>query len=376
MPGDTHATDGTGEMADASLHIGVDARELLGRPTGVGRFLKSVLHAWPEGADRFTMYVPSYVPESVRALGPRFSWVELPAARAGTWWEQWHLPRQLRRDRPDVLFAPGYTAPLHSPCPTVLAIHDVSFFAHPEWFGWREGMRRRWITRRAAERAAAVLTVSEFSGHEINRWLEIPTDRIYVAPHGAPAVDAAAEADRTRPIVLFVGSLFNRRRLPEMIRGFAHAAKHVPDAELVMVGDNRTYPHLDPISLAREAGIADRVTWLDYVSDDELERAYRTAQLFVFLSDYEGFGLTPLEAIAHRLPPVLLDTPLSREAFAGVARLVPSDPTAIGDALVELLTDAGRRRALVAAGIPWLARHSWSRSAAIIRGVLARVCAG
>ena len=77
------------------------------------------------------------------------------------------LPRLVRNGKADVLFSPGYTAPLFAGVPMVVAIHDVSFAAHPEWFGWREGLRRRMLTRLSARRAARVLTISEFSKREI-----------------------------------------------------------------------------------------------------------------------------------------------------------------------------------------------------------------
>ena len=93
---------------------------------------------------------------------------------AGTLWEQTALPRLVRDSRADVLFAPGYTGPLCCPVPMVVAIHDVSFAAHPEWFSWREGARRRSVTRLAARRAARILTISEFSKREIVAHLNIP----------------------------------------------------------------------------------------------------------------------------------------------------------------------------------------------------------
>ena len=83
------------------------------------------------------------------------------------------LPRMVRQAHANVLFAPAYTAPLASPVPVVLTVHDVSFCAHPEWFSWREGMRRRLLTRRSARRAARVLTVSQFSRDEIVRHLGV-----------------------------------------------------------------------------------------------------------------------------------------------------------------------------------------------------------
>ena len=229
-------------MAERALHIGVDGRELLGRPTGVGRYLLEILRQWAETTPhRYSIFIPAGRRRACRAKAPkgrrraclakapkgrrrrleRMQWVTDPGGRPGTWWEQMRLPGLVARARPDVFFAAGYTAPLRLSCPYVVAIYDVSFWAHREWFSWREGMRRRWLTRAGARRAHSVVTISEFSADEIVRFLGVPRDRIRLAPPGAPVIRGRPERADREPIVLYVGSLFNRRRIPELIRAFA-----------------------------------------------------------------------------------------------------------------------------------------------------------
>lgn len=361
-------------MVDVSgLRIGVDGRELLGKPTGVGRYLLGILRAWSRDSafpHQVTLILPAAPPPAVAELGPRFSTAIEPAGQAGTWWEQTRLPAAAARARVDVLFAAGYTGPLRLRCPSVLAVYDVSFFAHPEWFDARQGWRRRWLTRAAARRARSVITISDFSAQEIVHWLGIPRARIRIAPPGSPAVAPAAAAPRRAPLVLFVGSLLNRRRLPELIAGFAHAAARVPDARLVLVGDNRTHPSIDPRALAAAHDIGERVEWREYASDEDLNALYSRARAFAFLSDYEGFAMTPLEALAHGTPAVLLDTAIAREVYGDGAIRVPPDPVRIGDALTALLTDDALHGRVLAAGQARLAGYSWDRSAATIRAAL------
>lgn len=351
-------------MADRPLHIAIDGRELAGRPTGVGRYLRELLRAWASHpTHRFTVVMPAEPGAALRALGPAIAWHIAPAASAGTVWEQVHLPRAVRGLRPDVLFAPAYTAPIRLAVPCVLAVYDVSYFAHPEWFGWREGLRRRLVTRLAARRAAAVVTISEFSRREIARFVGVAADRIVLAPPGSPAlepVSASAPASRT---ILFVGSLFNRRHLPEMLAALSRVRVTVPDARLALVGDNRTAPRLDPLTLARAAGVGDAVAWRAYVDDAALPQVYASARAFVFVSDYEGFAMTPAEALAHGVPVVLEDTEVSREVYGDGAAYVPPTPAAIAAALQPLLTDDRAHQAAVAAGRARLARYSWDASA-------------
>ena len=356
-------------MVERPLHIAIDGRELFGKPTGVGRYLLEVLKGWAQTPHRYSVVVPAEPPPSLRHLGDRFSWIVKGGAGAGTRWEQTRLPQALRDVQPDVFLAPANTAPLRVPCPLVVVVHDVSFFAHPEWFNRREGWRRRWLTRSAARRARKVVTVSEFSRQEIVRFLRIAPDKISIACPGAPAAQARVPQDR-EPIVLYVGSLFNRRRIEDLLRGFAEIAARVPEARLVFVGDNRTTPRIDPNARARELGIGERFTWHDYVDDPALSELYASARVFAFLSDYEGFGIPPFEAIGHGVPAVLLDTQVSREIYGEGAVLVPPVPREIGAALERLLTNTDAHAAALALGRERLLRFPWSRTAdALLKAV-------
>jgi glycosyltransferase involved in cell wall biosynthesis len=360
-------------VASRPLHIGVDGRELVGQPTGVGRYLDAVLDQWTADASfphRLTVFLPEGARRAPREDTARVAWRALPGANAGTWWEQTTLRSAANSAALDVFFAAGYTAPLRLSAPLVVALYDVSFFAHPEWFGASEGRRRRWLSRSAARRAGRIVTISEFSAAEIVRWIGVPRARIVLAPPGAPALVPGASLASRPPVVLFVGSLFARRRIPELIAAFGQVHARVPDARLVLVGANRTQPPIDPRSLAASAGVANRVEWREYVDDVELERLYAHAQVFAFLSDYEGFGMTPLEAIAHGVPPVVLDTPVSREIFGSAARFVSPAPADIANALAELLTDTSAAASLAAAGRACLTHFSWARSAEVIRQAL------
>ena len=246
-------------------------------------------------------------------------------ARSGN---SWLLPRLIKTSGADVLFAPAYTAPLRCPVPIVLTVHDVSFAAHPEWFSWREGLRRRVITRASARRAARVLTLSDFSKREAVRHLGLDQSRVDVIYLGTTTLRATAPShlrtvghDRREPLVLFVGSLFNRRHVPELIEGFAQLSARHDTARLEIVGDNRTTPAIDVDDLIARSGVADRIRARQYVSDAELSALYARASAFAFLSEYEGFGLTPLEAMAAGIPVVVLDTDVSREIYGPAAEV-------------------------------------------------------
>jgi glycosyltransferase involved in cell wall biosynthesis len=368
----------------APLRIGIDARELLGDTTGVGRYLSELLRRWTARSDSAARSFMLYSPEPLQApfLAEGVETRVLPGGR-GTWWEQTALAGAVRRDKPDVFFAPAYTAPLGIGRPLAVTIHDISFVAHPEWFRPRERWRRRVLTARAAQNASVVFTDSEFSRSEIEARLGIDSTRIRVI---APGVTSRAPDPASRPstgsgrpelaaggiphpgsrspLVLFAGSLFNRRRLPDLISAFARATATVPDAQLVIVGADRTWPAQDLDAHAGSLGVAGRVRVLDYVAETELAGLYARASVFAFLSEYEGFGLTPLEALTAGVPIVVLDTPIAREVYGPAAEYVPrGDIDAAAAALARFLRSAAAGHEQLAHAPAVLARYSWDRAA-------------
>jgi glycosyltransferase involved in cell wall biosynthesis len=361
-------------VADAALHIGVDARELVGTPTGVGRYLAGVLQEWSRQRlpHRLSFFLHRDPPVWLRNISFNCEVVIDSAEHAGTWWEQRHLPALAARSGIDVLLAPAYTAPLALKCPSVVIIHDVSFFAQPQSFQWREGFRRRLLTQLSAQRAAAVVTVSQFSADEIHEHLEVPRAAIVLAPQGAPEWRGGPPGPEREPLVLSVGTLFQRRHTPELMQAMALVLTRVPAARLVLIGGNRSYPPIDPAALARSVGLTDAFTWKSYVSDAELDDLYASARAFAFLSDYEGFAMTPMEAAAHGVPSVLLDTPVAREVYGDAALRVPLSVPVIADALTALLTDPDVHAAAVARGRAQLEAFTWSRTASVLRETLER----
>ena len=348
------------------LRIGVDARELLGAATGVGRYLGELLRRWTarpdSGCRRFVLYAPEPLPLS---LPTGTTEMRILGQGRGTWWEQTYLRRAIRHDPPDVFFAPAYTAPLGAAMPLAVTIHDISFVAHPEWFRAGEGLRRRWLTRRAAHTASVVFTDSHFSRREIERHLSVEPSRIQVIPPGVTSPARAGRDDTARePLVLFVGSLFNRRRIPDLIAAFARATADLPHARLAIVGDDRTWPRQDLAGAAVAHRVAHRTAFKRYVSDEELADLYSRASVFAFLSEYEGFGLTPLEALSSGVPPVVADTPVAREVYGNAAEFVPrGDIARTASALRRFLTDPRAAAPLLAEAPAVLQQYSWDTSA-------------
>ena len=352
------------------MRVAIDARELCGHQTGVGRYLSRLLTAWAasERARRHDWTLIAHAPMHAEP-GWRVSTVVVPGG-GGTAWEQMTLPGAVAAARADVLFAPGYTAPLTVTAPLVLTIHDVSYFAHPEWFSLREGTRRRVLTAWSARRARKVITVSNFSKTEIERYIGIKNVR--AIPHGIDRTEGSEGGSNEGSqggseggsMILYVGSVFERRRVDRLIASFDHIVERVPNATLQIVGENRTRG-VDLDALRQRSKYADRIHLRSYVDEATLAQLYRDASVFVFLSEYEGFGLTPIEAVTRGVPPVVLDTAIARETYGGAAAYV--SPSAsneqIATTIAELITSGEARRPLLANAAAVLSRYDWPRAA-------------
>lgn len=358
------------------LRVIVDARELFGKPTGVGRYLRELLVRWAttpyaDGAECVLVAPadPNTVPRLPVGDGAVMRWHHAPG-NGGTRWEQRTLAVAVNALGGDVLFSPAYSTPLRARLPVVLAMHDVSFAAHPAWFGLREGIRRRLLARWSAGKAAAIVTLTRFSAGEIVTRLGVRGARIHVIPlavdyAGQARVPLAAPPAGGACGVLFVGSIFERRHLPLLLDAVAKARVAVPSLHLEVIGENRTRPRVDLEAQARALGIGEVTRFRGYVSEQALAEAYTQHHIFVFLSEYEGFGLPPLEAMQAGLATVVLDTPVAHEVYGDGARYVPpGDSSVLAHELVRLATDAGFRDACVARGRVVAGSYRWEETAA------------
>jgi glycosyltransferase involved in cell wall biosynthesis len=362
--------------------IGVDARELGGQPTGTGRYLKNLLRVFADDPrDRLFAYRTPTSAEPPLAA-PQLSWRAIGSPRTrGLVWQERVLPPAVRADGVEVFLSPAYQCPLMLRIPRAVAIHDLSFFSYPQDFTFVDGLRRRLLAAASIRAAAVVLVCSRFTRREIQARFPWAASRVVHVPLGAdddlaPAVpreDARRRLGLAGPLLLWVGSVFNRRCLPELLAAAARLRDRWPGLTLSIVGDNRTHPRRDLDALAAAHGLAQHVRFEGFVSEQELALRYAAADAAVLLSDYEGFGLPALEAMARGVPVVAGDRPAVNEIVGDAALLVdPRDSGAVAAALDRLLRDAELATALAARGRANAARLCWRRTAALTREALAR----
>lgn len=359
------------------MHIAFDGTTLRPGRTGVGYYTEHLLqHAAALGGDdEITVFSNTGISTSMplpARVRTAVSGGSLPRAL----WMQVHAPRMLRRMRADVVHFTNGMVPLVTAAPTVVTIHDMSLTLYPEFHPLRRVCLNRPFVNVAARRASAIITVSESARRDIVRLYGIEASRVHVVHEAAaPAfrvIHDPFELQRVRQrhglaerFILYVGTIEPRKNLPTLIDAFARrrAAGDLPH-QLVCVGP---YGWLsdDIDAQIDRLNIRDAVRFTGYVPFDELPAIYNLAEMFVFPSVYEGFGLPVVEAMACGTPVVTGSVAaLNEVAGDAAARVEVLDASALGDALVGLAMNRERREELSRLGLLRAQAFSWQRAAA------------
>jgi glycosyltransferase involved in cell wall biosynthesis len=296
-------------------------------------------------------------------------------------WEQLRMPSAIRRSGAEVHHGPHYTMPERSSVPTVVTVHDCTFFDHPEWHQRSKVVLFRRAIRVAAERAAVVVCVSDATARHLASLFSV-AGPIVVAPHGVdherfspeappgPGDDAllrAAGVDPGRPFVLFVGTVEPRKDVASLVQAFAHVADEDAGVQLVIAGRRGWKEDAVDRALAGAARHRSRIVSTGYVPDPAVP-ALRRAAVVAYPSLAEGYGLPALEALACGAPLVTTTGTAMAELAGDAAVLVPpKDPESLAGALAGVLAGgpgdpaaAERRRR----GLEVASGRTWSASAA------------
>ncbi len=357
------------------MRLGVDGRVLAPPETGVARYLRGLLSQWP-ALRRPDDLLELLVDRELAGVAPVATVVRVfrwPFPGGDPAWRQLRLAPALHGRGFDLLFCPFYTIPLASRVPAVVTIHDVSFVAHPEWFRARARLAFRLATP-SAFAARKVLTPSRFSAGEITRWLGVPSRRIEVTPLGLAPGWLEEPSAKTRrgardwlgwdgPYLLHLGAVHTRRNVDLFVRAFARLGGSFPDLRLVIAGPELR-PAPDLARLCRDLGCEGRVLRRPWVPEELLAGLLAEADVLGYLSEYEGFGIPALEALACGTPVLALRRASLPEVLGDAAVWVESKSvSAVEAALGSLLGDASARRDLAAAGLCRARRFTWRRCA-------------
>ena len=352
------------------------------RAAGVSRYISSLLGLLPQVEGELRADAPAAL---VALVGDRR--IHLPGweVRPSLWptqrplarilWEQAVQPWRARRERLDLLHAPVYVGPVIAPCPLVVTVHDLSFYLYPELFQPMNRLYLQVAARRSVRQARAVIADSMSTARDIARILDIAEGDITVIPAGVgqemrPIADqarlAAFRAAHGLPerFILFLGTLEPRKNVPLLLEAYAQlAGSSAIDHSLVIAGGKGWYYESIEATVDR-LGLWGKVIFPGFVPEVELCLWYNAADLFVFPSLYEGFGLPPLEAMACGTPVIVSSASSLPEVVGDAGLVVPADDaSALASAMGQVLNDEAYRRELARAGLRRAQSYSWRTTA-------------
>lgn len=357
------------------MNVAIMGRSLQGRYSGIPRYADELVRALaPSLGESLTVLLPreahGFDGVGVRQLRAPFP---TPNEYARELWEQVVVPAQVARGDFDIYHSPNYMLPVALRCPSVVTVHDLAFL-DPALHTWRARMRLTMLTNRALHTAKRVICVSRSTRDALVAREPAVAARVRVvaegcAPRFYPRAEPEVQSFRCRhrldrPYVLFVGTLEPRKNLDRLVRAFAWAVRE-SRAEHVLVLAGAAGWMQGPITEAIEASpVKDRIRLLGYLPDDLLPAAYTGADLFVYPSLLEGFGLPVLEAMACGAPVLTSRVPALMEVAGDAAVTIdPRDEMELARALARLLTGEEERGRLAEAGLARAAGFRWERVA-------------
>jgi glycosyltransferase involved in cell wall biosynthesis len=315
------------------------------------------------------------------------------AHQPGTFRTHLHLPWLLRQRRVDILHMPWFYAPAIVPSRLVITVHDLSDVLAPPVGGSPPVQTGRlFFARRALNRADHIFAVSHASKRDLARFFHIPESKISVV---YDAVDERflreplpADADRilerhavNSPYVLYAGNIRPQKNLPRLIEAFAVAKAELrgnpefDQLKLLVIGEalNR---HADLRRAVVRARVREDVRFLGFVPSPVLRVFYSRASAFLFPSLYEGFGLPPLEAMAHGTPVLTSNVSSLPEVFQEAALLVnPENVFDIARGIRQILTENALRQTLRRRGYERVQMYSWEHAARLVHAAYHSVLA-
>lgn len=372
-----------------ALTVGYDGKFLwqgksLGSRSGHGvharRLLQEMLECWPRR--RFKVYTLDDEPGIDRR--PNCQVVPLPHyARSSLLRNLLAYPIELKRHPIDVLLAFS-TLPAYAPCKTVLLLADIFWLANPGWLPPHLAWPRTLATRSSVRRADRIVTTTEFSRREIVRILGVPAGKIAVVPHGvrsefAARLPAAAIADiRARyglaaHYILSLNDIHPRKNLEGLVEAFDRLKSRSGLPHQLVIAGRSLWPYPEFHRRVSSSPFADAIRILGYVPAADVLALYQGADLFVYPSFYEGWGLQVHEAMMAGVPlAVANNTTLPEIAGDAADTFDPYDVDDMSRSMERMLTDQALRDRRVARGLERVKQYSWREAAAATLAV----CAG
>lgn len=366
------------------MKVALDGYGLGKDAKGIGRLTRNLLLPLPEllPEDDFLVYTKEETGISARY---RVEEHVLPPSGGYLRWQNCPLRKALKKAKPDLLIASNYVLPLSCPRRSIVIEHDLSVISHPEWYPRKYGLTRRYLVPRSLRRADFVVVPSISVEKEIRTHFRRGDIKVRVIGWGvedkfrrSPDDDVKRWRERKglagKTVIGFLGAIFKRRHVPELIRAVEVLRREFAQVVLYLVGEDFGVLGRGGSSLLEGR---EWVRWEDALPEEEIPVFYSSLDALAYLSEYEGFGLPPLEALACGVVPVLLEKSSLAEVFNGLAIMVKRpDELEIASALKAALTEGKTRSGILSEFEKRKPRFSWTESARELAQLIGELKAG
>jgi glycosyltransferase involved in cell wall biosynthesis len=367
------------------VKVALDIRKL--NDFGIGTYIRNLVLnlAQIDQDNRYFLISKENTSGDLEPLPANFSLIHDRSYDSSVW-NDVVLPYTLRQNKVDILHTPHYHAPRFLSCKSIITIHDCVHILFPNYASSRAAYdQARKMTRRAIKRSCHILTVSEATQRDLMRIFSIPEEKITVVYNAIDerAVVSTGSAEEQRrvleryqiqdPFLLYAGNIKPHKNIARIIEAFSVLKTELKENEtwknlkLLIIGDELSKYQFLRRTVIR-SGVQHDVRFFGFVPYDTLKMFYKSAQIFVFPSLYEGFGLPPLEAMANGTPVLTSNISSLPEVVGDAALLVnPENVFEISKGLKHLLFDTNLRAELVAKGLQQSRKYSWKKSAELVR---------
>jgi glycosyltransferase involved in cell wall biosynthesis len=307
------------------------------------------------------------------SLSPlRVKTFSLPDAASRFIWDQVKIPIEAKRAGVDLLFNPADSIPLFTGCKTVMVLHGSEWLTHPEWFRFLDRLYSRIMLPLYYKKASLFLTNSNTNKRDFVNFLRVSDDRIKTIYFAAGQqfriiednifLKIIREKYQLRKFILYVGRIYPGKNFGNIIRAFSKIHTTLPHT-IVVTGQPR-WGYEGELELIEKLGLKHKINFVGWVPEEDLAALYNLADLLVFPSLYESFGIPLLEAMACGCPVIASKTGALPEIAGGAAYLVdPYDPDDIAEAMRKVLSDEALRKDLRERGLFRAKAFSWEKCA-------------
>ncbi len=356
------------------MRIGIDARLVYYRQAGISQYTLRLLEqlAAIDPDDEFTV---------LQSRKDRSTLIHQPNFRPHPLWtpphhslEQWVLPLEIAPLDLHVLHSPDFIPPFRRNCRSVITIHDLNFLLYPH-FLTPESARYYGQIDQAVLKCDHIIAVSESTKRDIIRLTGAPEHKITVVYEAAhpmyrPLDDAQvrqsvkAKFGLDNDFILFVSTIEPRKNVPTLLTAYKQLVDNYRAPVSLALGGEKGWLSDEVFALVDKLGLQERVRFLGHVSPEDLLGLYNAAQVLVHPAFYEGFGLTPLEAMACGTPVIVSNTSSLPEVVGDAALLVePTDVDGLAVAIWRVLSETGLRQQMIQKGLQRARSFSWQKTA-------------